>query len=75
MVVEGVLRSIISSKSPYTTLSNNMKVGYADNYIKVKFSIGVLITLFDFIWAIIRAFIKRSLYDKTKIRRNSWFNN
>ena len=71
MVIEGVVRSIISSKSPDTTLSNKINVDFADNNIKIKFSIGILITLFDFIWAIIRAFIKRSVYDKTKVRGNS----
>jgi len=71
IVIEGVLRSVINSKSPDTTITNNIDVGYIDNYIKFRFSVGILITLFDFIWAIIRALVKRSLYGKAKYGRNS----
>lgn len=70
LVIEGIARSYISVKSPYTTISSDLEVGYVDNYIKYKIQVGLLITIFDFIWAILRALVKRSMYGKkSKFRR------
>ena len=74
IVVEGYLRSYISSKSPDTALSSNTKVKFNGIGLKFKINLGILITIFDFIWAIIRAIVKRSVYGKAKVRRNSQFN-
>lgn len=69
-VIEGVVRSVIKSKSPDTTTNTKITVGYIDNYIKLKIDIEALMTIFDFIWALFRAFVKRSVYGKTsKVRR------
>lgn len=72
IVAEGIIRSYILSKSPDTDISSNTKVKYINNNLKLKFKVGILITIFDFIWAIIRALVKRSVYGKTKeFGRNS----
>ena len=64
ILVEGIVRSFILSKSPDTTTTNKLEVGYVDNYIRFKVNIGLLITIFDGVWAVIRALIKRSIYGK-----------
>jgi hypothetical protein len=70
ILIEGVVRSFICAKSPDTTATNKLEVGYVDNYIKFKVNIGLLITIFDSVWAFIRALIKRSIYGKkSKFRR------
>ena len=70
VVIEGVVRAFISAKSPDTTTDSKLEVGYIDNYIKFKLHLGVLITLFDVVWAILRAFVRRSIYGKkSKLRR------
>ena len=70
LVLEGILRSIILSKSPFTKVEKNFDIGYVDNIFKIKLGVGVLITIFDFIWAFLRALMKRSVYGKkTKFRR------
>lgn len=69
VVLEGIARSIIKTKSPDTTVINTSDIGYVDNIIKISLSVGVLLTLFDFVWAILRAIIKRSIYEKSKFRR------
>ena len=72
IVLEGLLRSYISCKSPDTEMGSNTQVKFKENNIKFRLKIGVLITIFDFIWSIIRASVKRSLYGKTKeFGRNS----
>ena len=72
LVVEGVLRSVIQSKYPDALVDSDMKTGYYENKLKFIINLNILITLFDFLWAILRAFIKRSMYGKTtKLRRNS----
>jgi len=74
IVLEGLLRSYISCKSPDTEMDSNTQVKFKENNIKFRLKVGVLITIFDFIWSIIRASVKRSLYGKTKeFGRNSWF--
>lgn len=74
VVIEGLIRSYIACKSPDTSISSNTKVKFSGNGLKFKIKFNMLITLFDFLWAIIRATIKRSVYGKAKIRRNSQFN-
>ena len=64
ILVEGIVRSFILSKSPDTTTTNKLEVGYVDNYIRFKVNIGLLITIFDGVWAVIRALIKRGIYGK-----------
>lgn len=72
LVIDGIAKSYINARSPDTTVSSDIDVGYVDNYLKCAFDIGVLITIFDFMWAILRAIIKRSFYGKkTRFRRNS----
>lgn len=72
IVLEGLLRSYISCKSPDTEMDSNTQVKFKENNIKFRLKVGVLITIFDFIWSIIRASVKRSLYGKTKeFGRNS----
>ena len=72
IVLEGLLRSYISCKSPDTEMGSNTQVKFKENNIKFRLKVGVLITIFDFIWSIIRASVKRSLYGKTKeFGRNS----
>jgi hypothetical protein len=73
-VIEGVIRSYIACKSPDTTISNNISVKFKESGFQFKIKANVIITLFDFVWAIIRATIKRSVYGKAKVRRNSQFN-
>lgn len=64
ILFEGIVRSYISYRSPDTTLNNNIDVGYIDNYIKMKVECGVLITIFDLMWAIIRASLRRGINAK-----------
>jgi len=74
MAIEGIIRAYISCKSPDTIIANNIKTKFNNNGFKFKIKANVLIALFDFVWAIIRATIKRSVYGKAKVRRNSQFN-
>ena len=64
IILEGILRSMISYRSPGTLLTNKFDIGYIDNYIKIQMGCGVLITIFDFIWAVLRASIRRGIYVK-----------
>lgn len=59
-----------SNKIPDCDFENSVKINFFDNKIIFNFKIIVLITLFDFIWAMIRAIMKRSVYGKKQIGRN-----
>ena len=72
MSVEGIVRSVAISKMPDTTFGNNTTINYGENKIIVSAKGGVLITIFDFLWAIIRALTKRSLYGKNFRRKRKF---
>ena len=73
MAIEGVIRSYTLCKLPDAVIKSKTYVRYKENGFKFQLCIGVLITIFDFIWAIVRASVKRSLYGKTKFRRKRQF--
>ena len=72
MALEGIVRSVAFSKMPDTTFKNNTHIDYDENKIIIKLKSGALITIFDFLWAVIRALTKRGLYGK-KFRRKRKF--
>lgn len=72
MAIEGIVRSVAFSKMPDTTFKNDTRVNYGENKIVIGLKSGALITIFDFLWAVIRALVKRGLYGK-KFRRKRKF--
>jgi len=69
MAIEGIVRSIGLSKFPDTEFKNSTNIKFYENRILVGLKSGALISIFDFLWAIIRALIKRSVYGGKKLRR------
>lgn len=69
-IVYGLIVSKYSNKIPDCDFENFVKINFFDNKIIFNFKIIMLITLFDFIWVMIRAIMKRSVYGKKQIGRN-----
>ena len=51
----------------------NVRNWLNENKISIGLKSGVTITIFDFLWSIIRALTKRSIYGSKKLRRKRKF--
>jgi len=68
--IYGLSVSYLSNKLPDCEFENLTKISFFNNELRFKIDMSVLLTLFDLIWAIVRAIMKRSVYGKKQIGRD-----
>ena len=72
IVINGIIKSLFLQRFPDAKINNRVKVDFFTNDLQFSLDVGLFITVFDFIWAFVKAGVKRSLYgQRRKFARNS----